>query len=121
MARAEGSPRDGRHRLSAHKPSSDAELCARAVDVATALLGPSNKALGTRDEMRWGRRGSLSMELRGPKHGLWRDHETGDGGDLFDLIVNRRGGTFAEAKAWVRALLRMPAPPMPPDRRPTPA
>jgi len=31
--------------------------------------------------------GARSMSMRGRKRGLWRDHTSGDGGDLFDLIA----------------------------------
>ena len=34
---------------------------------------------------------SLSVELSGPKIGLWHDFATGDGGDIFDLWQSARG------------------------------
>lgn len=34
---------------------------------------------------------SLSVELTGPKAGLWHDFATGDGGDIFDLWKSARG------------------------------
>lgn len=34
---------------------------------------------------------SLSVELRGPKAGLWHDFATGEGGDIFDLWKAARG------------------------------
>lgn len=34
---------------------------------------------------------SLEVELSGPKAGLWTDHATGEGGDVFDLIAKQAG------------------------------
>ena len=31
---------------------------------------------------------SLSVELQGPKAGIWRDFATGEGGDIFDLFAS---------------------------------
>jgi hypothetical protein len=48
-------------------------------------------------ECRWGPKGSLALAVAGPKAELRRDHETGDGGDLRDLIEHFRGGTSRPA------------------------
>lgn len=34
---------------------------------------------------------SLEVELSGPKAGLWTDHATGEGGDVFDLVAAQAG------------------------------
>jgi len=78
-------------------------LAAQAGEVAEALLGRPSGRSG--HELRWGRRGSLSVAIRGPKRGLWRDHEADEGGDLISLIRRERGGDFAAAVAWARAWL----------------
>jgi len=96
-----------------------AALRARAAEVAEALLGPPS-ARG-RHELRWGRKGSLSLAVAGPRAGLWHDYECGEGGDLIALIQRERGGNFSEALAWARAVLgepsreHRPAPPPAPD------
>src|SRR5262245_1254318 len=60
-------------------------LANRAEDVSVALLGePTSKS---RDEYRWGRRGSLWLNRSGAARGRWYDHEHGVGGDLLDLIA----------------------------------
>ena len=56
--------------------------------VATSLLGPPAQV--THAELRWGRRGSLSIVIKGHKRGLWFDHERGIGGDMLDLICDQR-------------------------------
>lgn len=44
-----------------------------------------------------GRRGSLRIELRGDKAGLWRDEATGQGGSFAGLVQENRGVAFPEA------------------------
>ena len=69
-----------------------------AQDIALATLGKPDSL--TSREWRWGRKGSLALAIAGPKQGLWRDHEAGDGGDLFALIERFRGGDFAAAASF---------------------
>lgn len=78
---------DLRHRLPFH-----------AKEVALATLGKPGSA--TSREWRWGRKGSLALSIAGPKTGLWRDHESGEGGDLFALIERCRGADFVAAAAF---------------------
>lgn len=93
-----------------------AALAAQAEDLCLALLGKPAARSGS--EWRWGKRGSLSVVTRGSKRGLWHDHEAGTGGDLFDLIRRERGGSFAEAVAFARDFVRMPAAARPAPKRP---
>jgi hypothetical protein len=69
-----------------------------AQDIALATLGKPSST--TSREWRWGRKGSLALAIAGPKAGLWRDHECGEGGDLFALIERCRGGDFAAAAVF---------------------
>ena len=58
--------------------------------VARFLLGDPNPDHSTSTEWRWGRNGSLSVDL---EKGAWHDHETGEAGGVLDLV--RR-----EARDW---------------------
>jgi len=88
-------------------------LRARCAELAEHLLGqPSYRS---RHEWRWGRRGSLSLAIAGPKAGLWHDHERGEGGDLLGLVMRARRCDFRDAVAWARAWTNTP-PPMPPRK-----
>jgi hypothetical protein len=70
-------------------------LADHAGTVAIALLGePSSQS---RDELRWGRHGSVAMRLSGGKRGLWYDFERGEGGDVLDLIAREHGVGLGEA------------------------
>lgn len=104
-------------------------LDAAAPDAALALLGePSHR---TRQQWWWGRRGSLALEIAGPKRGRWCDHETGEGGDVLQLARRKHHGDMRAAIDWARHFLRMPqdctqrpageSRPVPaPDHRPAP-
>src|SRR5689334_13684779 len=50
--------------------------------LAEGLFGPRNPSLSTRRQLRFGTHGSLSVEIAGPKRGLWHDFESGKGGAL---------------------------------------
>ncbi len=76
----------------------DAELRARTPEIVEDLLGkPVARA---RQEWRWGRKGSLSVVIAGPKAGMWFDHEAGEGGGLVDLVGRVRGLHRREALDW---------------------
>lgn len=51
--------------------------------VLLQILGEPNQQLSTAKELRFGRKGSLSVD---PIKGIWSDFETGDSGGFFDLI-----------------------------------
>jgi Toprim domain len=82
-----------------------AALADRAAEVATALLGKPNHRLSSKEELRFGSRGSLAIVIAGTKAGSWYDHENGVGGDLFTLIRRTAGGDFAEALEYVESII----------------
>lgn len=69
--------------------------------VAVALLGPANRG-GSRHQMRWGTKGSLSLELRGPRRGVWCTHEGHKGGRTLALIRHVLECDLGDAIAWAR-------------------
>jgi putative DNA primase/helicase len=77
----------------------DAELRARAQELAVELLGKPSERAGL--EWRWGTKGSLSVVIVGPKAGMWFDHEAGIGGGLIDLVGRLRGLNRQEALHWI--------------------
>jgi putative DNA primase/helicase len=68
--------------------------------LAVALLG--QPTIRTRTEWRWGRKGSLSLSVAGPKRGLWYDFDQSRGGDVLALIVHLHGGSLHRAAKWAR-------------------
>ena len=74
------------------------EWPAIAGDVALALLGEPSSATGR--ELRFRRRGSLSVDLQ---RGCWFDHEAGTGGGVLDLVMHEQNCDRAGALAWLEA------------------
>lgn len=70
-------------------------LAADVDNVTRALLGKPSSL--SRNEIRYGRRGSLAIVRQGPKRGAWFDHESGEGGDLIALIMRAHGVDFRRA------------------------
>lgn len=66
-------------------------------NVATRLLGePTQSKEG---ELRWGNKGSLSIDLA---KGAWFDHEADKGGGVLDLIRRERGCDKGAAIDWLK-------------------
>ncbi|NYS26782.1 toprim domain-containing protein [Rhodobacteraceae bacterium 2376] len=87
-------------------PASVSDLAARVnnrmADLAQSLLGVPNPGHSTRTQLRYGTKGSLAIEIAGPRAGRWYDHEAGIGGDGLDLIRHQKGLSDIEARRWAR-------------------
>jgi predicted P-loop ATPase len=87
-------------------PTSVADLAARVnnrvADLAQTLLGDPNLGHTTKSQLRYGSKGSLAVEIAGPRAGRWYDHEAGIGGDGLELIKHHKGLPDAEARRWAR-------------------
>ena len=78
-------------------------LIDRIEALAETLLGqPSSRS---QIEWRWGRKGSMSLVVRGSRIGRWFDHEAGEGGGLLKLVQHVTGGDEAAALAWAQTWL----------------
>ncbi|MGE0190132.1 MAG: phage/plasmid primase, P4 family [Steroidobacteraceae bacterium] len=80
-------------------------LNARMSDLALHLLGEPNRALSTREQLRYGSKGSVAVDVAGDKAGKWYDHESGVGGDGLELVCHvmnlRNGAACNWAKNWL--------------------
>jgi putative DNA primase/helicase len=79
------------------------DLAPQIEAVARRLLGEPNKGMSTRQTLRWGTRGSLTINIAGARRGRWVDFETGERGGVLDFVVRQRGGTRRDALEWVRS------------------
>jgi putative DNA primase/helicase len=79
-----------------------AALRERAADLAILLVGHPNRLMSSKRQLRFGNKGSLSVEISGAKAGLWYDHESSEGGDLFSLIMREQGCGFVDAKKFAQ-------------------
>jgi putative DNA primase/helicase len=93
-----------------------AALNGRAADLATYLIGNPNRHMSSKRDLRFGRHGSMSVVVAGPKIGSWFDHETDEHGGMFDLVMRQQNGSFVEALSFAREYLGdapLPARPKP--------
>ena len=72
----------------------------RIDDLARVLLGEPNRAMSTRAQLRYGRKGSVAVELEGAKRGQWYDHEDDTGGDAMALVCRELGLANGTACDW---------------------
>lgn len=79
---------------------SDSPFTGAIEQVARELLGEPNPTLSTRKELRWGNRGSLSVDL---EKDCWHDHEAAQGGGVFALVERQLGVDSRGAADWLRA------------------
>lgn len=93
----------------------DAELRARMPELAVELLGKPTSRAG--QEWRWGRKGSLSVVVSGPRAGMWFDHEEGRGGWFSDLVGRDLGMAREDATDWIADRIGMGARLLPAERR----
>ncbi|MCG5240849.1 toprim domain-containing protein [Azospirillum doebereinerae] len=84
--------------------------------LAETLLGPPNATWSGRNEIRFGRKGSLSLVLTGPKAGLWCEHGAEEGGDMLTLIARELRLDFLGSVRWATAWLGDPGRHDPPVR-----
>jgi hypothetical protein len=69
-------------------------------DVALRLLDVPNRALSAKNSWRYGRKGSLSVELT---RGVWFDHESGGNGGVLGLVEYKLGLSREHAIEWLVA------------------
>ena len=79
-----------------------AALHGREREIVTAFRGAHNRALSSKNQLRWGNKGSLVLQIAGTKAGLWYDHEQGRGGDIIELIKQEQGCDFIGALRFAR-------------------
>lgn len=87
-------------------PASVADLAARVntrmADLAQSLLGDPSPSHSTKSQLRYGTKGSMAIEIAGPRAGRWYDHEAGVGGDGLELIRHHKSLSDTEARRWAR-------------------
>jgi hypothetical protein len=69
--------------------------------LARLFFGEPNSRMSSKTELRFGKHGSLSIDL---KKGTWYDHEQQIGGGAIDLVKQQRGfSETRDAVAWLEA------------------
>ncbi len=127
---AQSAPRrqPGQQRAAAHDRALHRDITARLndqiADLSRKLLGDPNPRLSTASQLRFGTKGSIAVEVDGPKAGYWFDHERGIGGDGLEMVRQHYDPSTGTAQNWARRWLAMdapgadnPAPPAAPNPR----
>ena len=70
--------------------------------VARRLLGEPNTRLSSREELRFGSRGSIAVRITGERAGTWYDFEATEGGGVLDLLRRELRLVNGEALDWLR-------------------
>lgn len=83
-------------------------LIDRIADLAVALLGTPNRDLSSAQQLRFGTKGSVAVEIAGKDAGRWYDHEAGTGGAGLELIRHHFGLDQKSAWDWARHWLGEP-------------
>lgn len=96
-----------------------AALALRIEALAVELIGAA-PTMRARDEIRFGRKGSLAVRIGGPKKGTFADFSSDAKGDALALICHLQGCTPGEAIRWARAWLGDAPRPNPTRARPSP-
>lgn len=85
--------------MSTSSPSKGSDFARAMGPVARELLGDPTEEHRGKGEIRYGTRGSLSIDLT---KGTWRDHEAGNGGGVLDLVRVHTGLDKEGAVRWLR-------------------
>jgi phage/plasmid primase-like uncharacterized protein len=80
----------------------------RIAHLARELLGEPNRELSSAQQLRFGTKGSVAVEIDGANKGRWYDHEHGAGGAGLELIAYRLGLDGKAAWDWARNWLGEP-------------
>lgn len=80
----------------------DIDVVAVIENVARTLIGEPNRSLSSKTQLRYGKHGSLSVEISGDNKGTWYDHEQKIGGGVIDLICAKTGKTRRAAAEWLK-------------------
>ena len=80
----------------------------RIADLARELLGEPNRELSSAQQLRFGTKGSVAVEIDGADKGRWYDHEHGAGGAALELIGHCLGLDDKAAWRWARSWLGEP-------------
>lgn len=76
-------------------------LLSRLEELADLLMGAPS--VRSSRQWRWGSKGSVALEMRGRKRGLWNNHEAGVGGGPLQMVQHAHACSMGEAIRWARA------------------
>lgn len=82
----------------------DAHIKSKTTEILLNLFGEPNQKLSTENNWRYGHKGSLSVQTQGDMAGLWHSFESGESGNLLQLIQKETGYQFKDAISFAKRL-----------------
>ena len=77
----------------------------RVAQIAYQLLGHANSKLSTSGTLRFGRKGSLSVTLKGSRAGQWYDFQKSEGGNIVSLVQQEKKLDYKDAMDYLGRFL----------------
>ncbi|NRA89607.1 MAG: AAA family ATPase [Simkaniaceae bacterium] len=103
-------PRRGQKRpkYDLQKLVKDVEVSVRVEELAKDILGAQNlnSSLSNSSQLRFGRKGSLKVNLTGSYVGTWKNWERNEKGGILDLVQKEKGLDFKGSLSYVRDYCR---------------
>lgn len=75
--------------------------------LVTDLLGTPNKHMSTKATLRFGTKGSMIVNIAGPKAGQWKGFESGQGGDIVSLVQREKSLNLKEVVIYLADVLNV--------------
>lgn len=82
----------------------DAHIKSKTTEILLSLFGEPNQKLSSENNWRYGHKGSLSVQTQGDKAGLWHSFESGESGNLLQLIQKETGYQFKDVISLAKRL-----------------
>jgi len=76
----------------------------RIPEITSEILGAPNRHLSTKTALRFGNKGSLVVHH---SIGFWKDFESGEGGNIIQLIQREKGLSFKDSMTYLGDVLKM--------------
>src|SRR4029077_21023386 len=81
-------------------------------EIVRYCLGPENVQYSSKTELRFGSKGSISVEIgEGDNQGAWWDHEHQRGGGPFELMYEHGGCSRGDERKWLIHNIGLELPP----------
>ena len=79
----------------------------QTLSIASELLGQPNLYMSNKTILRFGKKGSLVVNVSGAHEGLWKDFESGEGGNLIQLVQREKNLSFKDSLSYLGDRLKV--------------
>ncbi|MBX9621542.1 MAG: MobA/MobL family protein [Alphaproteobacteria bacterium] len=79
----------------------------QTLSIASELLGEPNSHMSNKTTLRFRNKGSLVVNVSGAHEGLWKDFETGEGGNIIQLVQREKNFSFKDSLSYLGDRLKV--------------